>query len=219
MAYYPIGKNISAANLPITNPAVAQTASAIRAASADTTPIYRQGNPYNASSGQRSYITADNKMKNSPSKSTYTYYGVPTLASRSQLAQQELQQKQLDAQIGQWQQSFNEQHNQNQFNNAVNAAQVTHYAPKIISDMYPAWSVPAHTYGLAADVAANPGVQLYIPGQTQLKPGDIFLGGTGTGVTDDMLGGATRIAGTDSLDTANLFRNYLNGLAYPLANG
>lgn len=214
MAYYPIGKNISAANLPITNPAVAQTASAIRAASADTTPIYRQGNPYNASSGQRSYITADNKMKNSPSKSTYTYYGVPTLASRSQLAQQELQQKQLDAQIGQWQQNFNEQQQQDRFQNAVNATNATGYAPKLITDMYPAYSVPSRTYGLAADVAANPGIQLYVPGQTQLKQGDIFLGGTGTGVTDDMLGGAQRIAGLTTADTANLFRNYLNSLAY-----
>jgi len=65
-------------------------------------------------------------------------------------------------------------------------------------------------YGLAQDIKANQGrgVNLYIPGKTQLKQGDIFLGGTGTGVTDEMIGPATRIYGNTAQDTANNFSDY-----------
>ena len=65
-------------------------------------------------------------------------------------------------------------------------------------------------YGLNADVLANQGkgVQLYIPGKTQLTKDDLFLGGTGTGVTDEMLNGTPRLAGQTADDTADLFANY-----------
>jgi len=65
-------------------------------------------------------------------------------------------------------------------------------------------------YGLQADINANKGknVQLYVPGQTQLGASDVFLGGTGTGVTDAMLGGARRIYGNTAQDTSNEFTNY-----------
>ena len=65
-------------------------------------------------------------------------------------------------------------------------------------------------YGLAADVSANPdkGVSLYVPGKTKLTPQDVFLGGTGTGVTDDMLGGSTRVFGETSKGTSLAFDAY-----------
>lgn len=66
-------------------------------------------------------------------------------------------------------------------------------------------------YGLQADIDANKdkNVNLYIPGKTQLNDGDIFLGGPGTGVTDEMLGkGIRRIYGKTAQDTANVFANY-----------
>ena len=101
--------------------------------------------------------------------------------------------------------------------NAVAAAGVTRYAPKPITDMYPEWdkqnnptytsSGTGHTFGLAADVAENPGTQLYIPGVTKLGKGDIFLGGTGTGVSDAELNGASRVAGTTTNDTSSSYSN------------
>jgi hypothetical protein len=124
---YPIGMGISGTSIPFVSPSVAQTASAIRAASADPSPIYKQGNPYNAQRGRMSYITASNKTSNTPTKGAYTYYGVPTLASRSQTAQQELQQKQLEAQIQQWQSEFAEQQRQNLFNNGISEGTLTGY--------------------------------------------------------------------------------------------
>lgn len=125
------------------------------------------------------------------SQLTGTYNNQPTMA-----------QKTLDQSIS-----------QDNFNNGINAAQVTGYIPNSISSLYPAYNIPSQTYGLAADVAANPGINLYIPGQTQLKAGDIFLGGTGTGVTDAMLNGATRIAGNTANDTSALYKTYLNNVA------
>lgn len=66
------------------------------------------------------------------------------------------------------------------------------------------------TYGLAADVALNKGAKLYTPGVTQLGTKDVFLGGTGTGITNDMLGGATRVYGNTAQDTANAYSKYLS---------
>lgn len=63
-------------------------------------------------------------------------------------------------------------------------------------------------YGLAADQSLNKGTKLYIPGQTKLGAGDVFLGGTGTGITDEMLGGATRVYGNTAQDTASAYGDY-----------
>lgn len=76
-------------------------------------------------------------------------------------------------------------------------------------------------YALPADISANPNknVVLYQPGQTQFKPGDVFLGGTGTGVTDDMLGpNVTRISGNTAQDTANAYGDYNGNLASQIRN-
>jgi len=71
------------------------------------------------------------------------------------------------------------------------------------------------TYGLQADVDANAGknVSLFTPGKTKLNSNDIFLGGPGTGVKDDELGGARRIYGNSTGDTANAYTDYNNNLA------
>lgn len=66
-------------------------------------------------------------------------------------------------------------------------------------------------YGTQGDVDANPdaNVVLYVPGVTKLTANDTFLGGTATGVTDEMLGGAKRIAGYTAQDTAKLYNESL----------
>jgi hypothetical protein len=137
-----------------------------------------------------------------------------------QLQQQQLANSQTnsDRSYQLQQQQFEHGVSQDTFNNGINAAQVTGYTPNIISSLYPAWNVPAKTYGLQADVNANPGINLYIPGQTQLQQGDIFLGGAGTGVTDAQLNGAQRIAGNTANDTAALYKNYLNSVGAGQAN-
>lgn len=68
-------------------------------------------------------------------------------------------------------------------------------------------------YGKQADVIANQGrgVNLYIPGKTILKQGDVFLGGIGTGIGDDQLNGATRVFGNTAEDTASAYGGYLKG--------
>ena len=65
-------------------------------------------------------------------------------------------------------------------------------------------------YGLAADVSANPnkGVSLFVPGKTQLTPQDVFLGGTGTGVQDSQLNGATRVFGDTKKGTSSALSAY-----------
>ena len=68
-----------------------------------------------------------------------------------------------------------------------------------------------NVYGLAKDVALNQGSQLYVPGQTQMGAGDVFLGGTGTGVTDAQLNGASRVYGATAQDTANAYSAYKSG--------
>ena len=69
-------------------------------------------------------------------------------------------------------------------------------------------------YGLQEDLEANKdkGVQLFIPGETKLAPGDIFIGGPGTGVTDEMIGSATRVHGESPEDTAYGLEQYLNSI-------
>ena len=66
-------------------------------------------------------------------------------------------------------------------------------------------------YGKQADVDANAGrnVQLWTP-DTQMTDQDKFLGGVGTGVTDEMLNGAQRYAGNTAQDTANAYGATLN---------
>ena len=70
-------------------------------------------------------------------------------------------------------------------------------------------------YGLQADINANQGknVSLYTPGKTQLTPQDVFLGGTGTGVDDTQLNGATRVFGNDRKGTALAFNDYNKDLS------
>jgi hypothetical protein len=56
-------------------------------------------------------------------------------------------------------------------------------------------------------------VNLFVPGQTKLTAQDAFLGGPGTGVTDDMIGKATRIYGNTASDTAKGLASYNNSQA------
>jgi len=64
-------------------------------------------------------------------------------------------------------------------------------------------------YGLVKDVQFNKGASLYVPGKTQFVDGDVFLGGTGTGVTDEMLGPkVTRIFGDSAVGTKKAFDAY-----------
>ena len=65
----------------------------------------------------------------------------------------------------------------------------------------------ANTYGTAKDVALNPGAQLYVPGQTKMGAGDVWLGGTAT-LADNQLNGATRVAGNTALDTQSAYKDY-----------
>ena len=70
-------------------------------------------------------------------------------------------------------------------------------------------------YGLQADVDSNPGrnVVLYVPGKTVLTPQDVFLGGSGTGVTDQQLNGAQRVYGNDAKGTSIGLDEYNGDLA------
>jgi len=70
-------------------------------------------------------------------------------------------------------------------------------------------------YGVQADINANQGknVNLYTPGKTRLTPQDVFLGGTGTGVTDSVLNGATRVYGDTAQGTALAFNDYNKDLS------
>lgn len=64
----------------------------------------------------------------------------------NQFAQQMgLSQAQYASGLSQWAQTFNSQQSQNAFNNAVSAAQVTGYAPKAISDLYPSTTAASAT--------------------------------------------------------------------------
>jgi len=69
-------------------------------------------------------------------------------------------------------------------------------------------------YGLAKDVAQSPNenINLFTPGQTKLTAQDVFLGGTGTGVEDSSLNGATRVFGNSAVDTAKAFNSYKQSL-------
>jgi len=68
---------------------------------------------------------------------------------------------------------------------------------------------------LAKDVAQNPNenVNLFVPGQTKLTAQDIFLGGQGTGVTDEMIGKATRLFGDTAKQTSLALNNYNQDLS------
>lgn len=70
-------------------------------------------------------------------------------------------------------------------------------------------------YGLQADVQTNPdkNVLLYVPEKTKLTPQDVFLGGPGTGVSDEMIGQATRVFGEDRAGTRRALGNYEGDLA------
>ena len=70
-------------------------------------------------------------------------------------------------------------------------------------------------YGLQADVEQNKGrnVNLYVPGKTQLSAQDVFLGGPATGVTDAMIGPATRVFGNDRKGTEIALNEYNNDLS------
>jgi len=67
-------------------------------------------------------------------------------------------------------------------------------------------------YGVAKDYELNKArgkdVQLFEPGKTQLADGDVFLGGPGTGVTDDMLGKGVRVFGDTAEKTSLALDNY-----------
>ena len=112
-AGYPIGTNISG-SAPVQDPAVAQRADEIRSVSGNVQPIQRPGNPYNAQGSKVTHITADNKTVDS-GRGAYDYYGVPTLASRTQGNEQyEFQEK-----LKQWEREFAEMQKQNGFTNQM----------------------------------------------------------------------------------------------------
>lgn len=54
---------------------------------------------------------------------------------------------------------------------------------------------------------------MYVPGKTQLTSSDVFLGGPATGVTDDMIGQASRVYGSDRAGTTKALNNYNNSQA------
>jgi len=67
-------------------------------------------------------------------------------------------------------------------------------------------------YGLQTDYEKNKdkGVQLYIPGQTKFNEDDVFLGGVGTGITDEMLGPSVmRVFGDTAEGTSRAYDSYL----------
>jgi hypothetical protein len=70
-------------------------------------------------------------------------------------------------------------------------------------------------YGLAPDISASPtqNINLFTPGQTHLTAQDVFLGGTGTGVTDSMIGQATRVFGPTAQKTAQALTDYNQSLS------
>ena len=112
----------------------------------------------------------------------------------------------------QWQQSFDEQKAQDAANNAFNESQLTGYYGGVhyVNGVPQTATTSNDTYGFHADVDANPGknVQLYVPGQTQMGAGDVFLGGTAV-LGNDKLNGAQRVAGNDRQATANEYAKYL----------
>lgn len=67
-------------------------------------------------------------------------------------------------------------------------------------------------YGNAIDSVLTPGAQLYVPGQTKLAKGDVWLGGVST-LADDQLNGATRVSGANRQATADAYTNYQTGQA------
>ena len=119
---YPIGVGMDNPLIPPQDPDITQRASLIRAASGDTPPIQRPGNPYNAQGARVTHITADNKTVDS-GRNAYDYYGVPTLASRTQGNEQyEFQEK-----LKQWAAEFEEQKRQNRFGNGISVGNLTGY--------------------------------------------------------------------------------------------
>jgi len=72
-------------------------------------------------------------------------------------------------------------------------------------------------YGKQADIDANPdaNVALYVPGATNLTANDTFLGGTGTGISEDQVEalGAERVAGYTAQDTQNAYNAYKKKIA------
>lgn len=115
----------------------------------------------------------------------------------------------------QWKQSFDAQKAQDNFNNAIAEGNLTGYYGGVhyVNGVAQTATTSNDTYGLQADIDQNPGknIQLYIPGQTQLGEGDIFLGGTAV-LPNDKLGGATRISGADRKATSTAYANYLSGI-------
>ena len=71
-------------------------------------------------------------------------------------------------------------------------------------------------YGTQGDIDANPdrNVLLFTPGETKLTAQDVFLGGPGTGVTDEMLPpGITRIYGNTAKGTRLALQDYESDLS------
>lgn len=130
----------------------------------------------------------------------YAYEGMPTLETNRLAALK-------DQQIVDNRFKWNEADGYNN-TNPITGADLTSAKPTTTEVAIP------KIYGLISDVIANPtaNVQLFIPGQTKLTSSDIFLGGIGTGVTDDQLGGARRLYGDTAQDTAQILQGYLHGL-------
>jgi hypothetical protein len=122
----------------------------------------------------------------------------------------------------QWQQTFDQQKAQDAANNAFNESQLTGYYGGVhyVNGVAQTATTSNDTYGTQADINANPGknIQLYVPGQTQLGAGDVFLGGTAV-LDNDKLGGATRIAGVDAQATSDAYKNYMNGVNSTYSTG
>ena len=69
-------------------------------------------------------------------------------------------------------------------------------------------------YGLQADVDQSPkkNINLFTPGQTRLTAQDVFLGGPATGVSDNMIGQATRVFGNNRAKTAQALTDYTQSI-------
>jgi len=181
-AGYPIGTNISGST-PAQDPAVTQRADEIRTVSGNVQPIQRPGNPYNAQGSKVTHITTDNKTVDS-GRGAYDYYGVPTLASRTQGNEQyEFQEK-----LKQWEKEFKEKQKQSGFDNAVSAAEITRWAPSAITDMYPGWSsgsryIGPSTSSSSSSVSLPATIANLYPGATNIvrdaNGGYTFTSGSG----------------------------------------
>ncbi len=90
--------------------------------------------------------------------------------SANQFAQQlGMSQQQYASGLDQWAKTFAQQQAQDTFNNGINAGNLTGYAPKIISDLYPNMSNPNSTTKTSTATGLPPEVASSFPGATLIS--------------------------------------------------